>query len=182
MVAPARSSAETRSAQAEILNKRGIHLKQNCTINRSAAELFAFWRKFDNLPKFMNHLQEVRILDQTHSHWKTKTPIGSAVEWDAQIINEEPNRLIAWESTENAAVANAGSVQFVESPDGGTEVRVEIDYVPPGGAIGGFVAKLLGDAPEHQLKEDLQRFKQLMEAGGTDTRTPDLTDVQGEPS
>jgi len=163
---PTRSSTETRSAQAEILNKHGIHVKQACTINRPAAELFAFWRKFDNLPKFVNHLEEVRVLDDTHSHWKAKVPVGRAVEWDAHIINEEPDRLIAWESTENAALQNAGTVRFIDTPDGATDVRVEIDFVPPGGMLGGFVAKLLGEAPERQLKEDLLRFKQLREAGG----------------
>jgi uncharacterized membrane protein len=109
----------------------------------------------------------VDVLDDKRSHWVAKAPAGREVEWNAEIINEEPNALIAWRSLGGADVDNAGSVRFHDAAGGGTELRVVLDYIPPAGKVGKWVATLFGEAPEQQIKDDLHRFKQLMEAGGS---------------
>ena len=139
---------------------------KSLVINRSPEELYQFWRNFENLPRIMEYLQSVHVLDDKRSHWVTKGPAGTTVEWDAEIINDEPNALIAWRSVGNATVDNAGSVRFVPGPEGrGTEVRVVLDYIPPAGQLGAVVAKLFGRDPAAQVREDLRRFKQVMETG-----------------
>ena len=153
------------AAQPHDYFKRGIHAATAYTIMRPAQELFDFWRNFENLPRFMYHLEAVHKLDERRSHWVAKAPAGYSVEWDAEIINEEPGRLIAWRSLENADVDNSGSVWFVPGPGNGTEVRVEMEYIPPAGRLGKFVAQLFGEEPRQQIEEDLRRFKQLMESG-----------------
>jgi uncharacterized membrane protein len=146
--------------------RRGIHVVEVFTVNKPASELFNFWRDFTNLPKFMTHLESVEVLDNTHSRWTAKGPAGSRVTWDAEIINEEPDRVIAWRSLAGADVDNSGSVRFVDAPGNrGTEVRVVIEYIPPAGRLGKYVAMLFGEAPEQTIREDLRRFKQLMKSG-----------------
>lgn len=146
--------------------KHGIHVEESVTVNKSPEEIFAYWRNLENLPRFMDHLKEVRVTDGTRSHWVAKAPAGTAVEWDAEIINEEENRLIAWRSLEGADVPNTGSVRFVPSPGGrGTQVKVNLEYLPPAGKVGAAVARLFGEEPSQQVRDDLHRFKQLMEAG-----------------
>jgi uncharacterized membrane protein len=145
---------------------RTIRVQKSITVNRPPEELYRFWRNFENLPRFMRHLESVQATGETRSHWRAKAPIGMRVEWDAEIINDRPSELIAWRSLEGAQVDNAGSVHFKRAPSGrGTEVRVEVQYIPPGGVIGATVAKLFGEAPEQQVSEDLRRFKQVMEVG-----------------
>ena len=153
-------------ATAEDFFTRGIHVETSRTIQKPAEELFRFWRNFENLPRFMDNLESVQVIDNVKSRWKVKAPGGTTVEWDAQIINEKENELIAWRSLEGADVDNAGSVRFLPGPGGqGTEVRVVIDYIPPAGRVGFAVAKLFGREPRQQVEEDLRRFQQLMEAG-----------------
>ena len=149
--------------------RRGIRVEKRITIGRSAADLYRFWRNLENLPKFMRHLESVRDLGGGRSHWVAKAPTGT-VEWDAEIINERPNELLAWQSAEDAEVPNAGSVWFEEMPGAGvTEVKIALDYNPPGGQLGAAVAKWFGEEPEQQIEEDLRRFKQVMERGATAT-------------
>jgi len=143
-----------------------VHVEKSVTINRSAEELYRFWRNFQNLPRFMSHLVSVEVTGPTRSHWIAKGPAGTTVEWDAEIVTETPNELISWRSLDGADVANAGSVRFERAPGGrGTIVRVKMQYRPMGGAVGATVAKLLGQAPEKQVKLDLYQFKQVMETG-----------------
>lgn len=145
---------------------RSFNVQQRVTINKSPAELYRFWRNFENLPQFMRHLESVATLDSTRSHWVAKAPAGTTVAWDAQIISEQENESIAWRSLSDADVDNSGSVRFIPGPQGrGTEVHVTIGYNPPAGALGAAVAKLFGEEPNQQVGEDLLRFKQLMEAG-----------------
>ena len=114
----------------------------------------------------MYHLESVEQMEGGRSHWVAKAPAGTRVEWDAEITEERENELIAWQATEDADVPNSGSVRFVPAPAGrGTEVHVEIEYQPPGGAVGRAVAKLFGEEPSQQVKGDLERFKQVMETG-----------------
>ena len=145
---------------------RGIHVEQAFTINSSPQELYAFWKNFENLPQFMRHLESVTKIDEKRSHWVACGPAGYRVEWDAEIINDEPNELIAWRSLGNADVDNAGSVRFLPAPgDRGTQVKVVIDYIPPAGSVGAAIAKLFGKDPKTQVREDLRRFRQIVELG-----------------
>jgi uncharacterized membrane protein len=145
---------------------KAVKVERAVTIARPADVLYRFWRDFENLPRIMDHLESVTVLSTERSHWKAKAPAGTSVEWDAVIHNEVENELIAWKSTDDADVKNAGSVHFKAAPGGrGTEVRVVLEYEPPAGKVGAAVAKLLGEEPNVQVREDLRRFKQIMEMG-----------------
>ncbi len=146
--------------------ERGVHVEETYTINRTPWNLYEYWRNFENLPRIMTHLQGVTIIDETRSHWIARGPAGMNVEWDAEIINDEPNALIAWRSLPGSDVHNAGSVRFVPSiGDRGTEVKVVIDYIPPAGRLGQAIAWLFGEEPEQQLRDDLRNFKRFIETG-----------------
>lgn len=156
---------EAHSPSASVGHKEGVRVEKTVTINKSPEELYRFWRNFENLPRFMGHVESVTVKDSTHSHWKVKGPAGKSVEWDAAIINDITNQLIAWKSTD-AGIANAGSVRFRGAPGGhGTDVTVNLEYDPPAGKAGMLVAKLLGEEPTQQVQDDLRRFKQVMDAG-----------------
>ena len=146
--------------------EKGIHVVKAVTINRPPEELYQFWHNFENLPRFMSHVQSVQMLDERRSHWKVNAPANMSVEWDAEIIADEPNRRIAWQSLPDAGVRNAGSVRF-EPANGnrGTRMTVELQYEPPLGKLGATVAKLLGEEPEKQVYDELRAFKQVMELG-----------------
>lgn len=157
---------------ASVRRAEGIKVEKSVTVNRPAAEVYRFWRNFENLPRFMDHLESVIVIDETRSRWAAKAPAGTKVEWDATIHNEIEDELIAWRSLPGADVNNAGSVHFMPSEDGSsTEVLVVLSYEPPAGKLGATVAKLLGEEPSKQVEDDLRRFKQVMEA----------TDVRGNP-
>ena len=154
---------------------RGLKVQKTVTVNRSPEECYRFWRDFENLPRFMRHLESVQVLDGNRSRWTARAPLGT-VSWDAAIINDVPDELIAWRSLEGADVDNAGSVRFRAVPGNrGTTVTVELNYEPPAGRLGVTIAKLFGEEPEQQVREDLRRFKQVMEAG-------EVATVQGQPS
>ena len=156
---------EFDSPVASVHRGEGIRVDRSVTINRPADELYRYWRNFENLPLFMENVDSVTLLDDFRSHWVVNGPAGVHFEWDAEIHNEKENELIAWRSLDGE-VNHAGSVLFRPAPGGrSTEVRVELRYEPPAGAIGAAVAKLLGDDPAHQVGEDLRRFKDVMEAG-----------------
>lgn len=149
---------------------RAIKIEQSITVDRPPDELYRFWRNFENFPRFMKHVESVEVKDDRHSHWIVKAPLGMKVEWDAEIISEIPNELIGWRSEGNGDVDNAGSVRFLQAPNGrGTEVRVMLQYDPPAGLVGAAMAKILGEDPKDQVKEDLRRFKQVMETGDIST-------------
>lgn len=143
---------------------RGIHVEESVTINRPVAEVFRFWRNFENLPKFMQHLESVSMREEGISHWVATGPAGTTVEWDARIINEIDSKLIGWQSLEGSMVSTAGSVNFDET-EHGTRVRVHLQYNPPGGKLGAAIAWLFGEEPRLQVREDLRRFKALLETG-----------------
>lgn len=154
------------NATATVHANRAIKVKRAVTINKPVAELYSFWRNFENLPAIMDHLEAVMVKDKDHSHWVVKGPAGVKVEWDAEIFQEKENEIIAWKSVEGSAVPNAGTVQFTDlGEERGTEVLVELVYEPPAGVIGAAFAKLFGEEPNIQVQEDLRHFKQKMEAG-----------------
>jgi len=143
-----------------------VRVAQAVTINRSPEEIYRHWRDFQNLPRFMKHLESVRATGDRRSHWVAKSPVGRTVEWDAEITEDRPNELIAWRSLEGADVDTVGSVRFQRAPGGrGTIVKVEMLHSPPAGMVGATVGKLLGGGLEWEIKNGLRRFKQLMEVG-----------------
>lgn len=136
------------------------------TVRRDRAELYALWRDFERFPDFMAHLEEVRATGTTTSHWKARGPLGMTVEWDAEIIDDVPGERIAWRSVEGSKIDNSGTVRFVTAPgDQGTELHVDMRYSPPAGAVGATIAKMFGEEPAIQLKDDLRRFKNIAETG-----------------
>jgi uncharacterized membrane protein len=154
---------DTRTA---LSGPRGVNVQEAVTINRPADELYCFWRSFEQLPSFMDHLVSVTQLDQCRSHWVAKAPAGRTVEWNAEIINEIPGELIGWRTLDGSEVVSAGSVRFKPAPGGrGTEVRVRLQYDPPGGKLGSTIAWMFGEEPSQTISEDLRRFKRLMETG-----------------
>jgi len=142
-----------------------IHVRHSEVIDRPVEEVYRYWRNLENLPLFMRHLDDVRAVDERRSHWVANAPLGAKVEWDAEIVKENRNNYLAWRSLPGADIQNRGRVDFKPARSGkGTEVRVEMEYRPPGGSVGAAVAKLLGEEPQVQIRDDLRRFKRIMEA------------------
>jgi len=152
--------------RARLAGSRGVNVEESFSINRPPQELYEFWRNLELLPRVMPELSSVRVIDTRRSHWVAKGPAGFAIEWHADIINDIPNELIAWRTTEDSSVASAGSVHFERlSPGRGTVVRVRLQYDPPAGKLGAAFAWAFRDEPSIVIREGLRRFKQLMETG-----------------
>lgn len=157
-------SRDTVSPVASVNRGEGIKVEESIIIDRTPDELYAYWRNFENLPRFMDHLESVTVLDEDRSHWVAKGPAGSRIEWDAEIHNEIENELIAWRSLPGSEVGNAGSVHFTPIAEGrSSEVRVVLSYEPPAGRLGAAIARLFGEEPSQQVADDLARFKEAME-------------------
>jgi uncharacterized membrane protein len=154
----------SRRAQAQESGQR-THAKAAVTVRRPRDEVYAAWHDFRTLPQFMTHLESVEQRPGGRTHWKATGPAGRTVEWDAEVVEDRPGELIAWRSVGGLA-QHAGSVRFVPAPgDRGTEIHLDLEYSPPGGALGTTVARLFGEEPEQQIEDDLRRFKQLLETG-----------------
>jgi uncharacterized membrane protein len=153
-----------------------LPVEQSIAVNRSPDECYRFWRNFENFPRFMKHLESVQTTADNRTHWKAKGPAGISVEWDAEVTVDQPGELLAWHSVDSADVDHAGTVRFEKAPGGrGTIVRVDMEYNPPGGQAGALFAKLFGEEPAMQIKEDLRHFKQLLETG-------EIPTTEGQPS
>lgn len=162
--AAARAARVRRTRQAD--GGARLAVTASITVNRPVDEVYRFWRDLGNLPQFMIHLESVRTTDGRSSHWVATAPAGRTVEWDAEIVDDRPEELIAWRSTGQADVPNSGTVRFAPAPGGrGTEVRVGLEYAPPAGRLGAMAARLFGEHPDQQVRDDLRRFKQVMETG-----------------
>lgn len=143
---------------------RGIKVAEAVTVNRPVSEVYAFWRRLENLPRVMDHVESISTSPPNRSHWLVRGPAGTSISWDAETINDVENTLIAWRSLDRADVVSAGSVNFREAPAGrGTEVRVVLQYAPPAGKVGAAIAWLFGESAAHQIREDLRRVKQYLE-------------------
>ena len=143
-----------------------MELTASTTIGKTAQEVYDFWRQFDRLPRFMAHLEEVRLTGEGRSHWRASAPFGKGVEWDAETTDDVPGERISWRSIEGAKVPNEGTVRFRNAPgDRGTEVHVTLRYEIPGGKLGQAVARYYGEDPHQQLDDDLRRLKQVLETG-----------------
>lgn len=152
-------ATETRSPST-------VQVERSMTILKPIGEVYRFWRNFENLPRFMSHLQSVKITGERWSEWRTRGPMGMELAWHAEITDERENQYIVWRSLPGSDIENVGSVQFKEAPgDRGTEVTIALQYKPPAGKLGDRFAHLFGKAPEQQIREDLRHFKQLVETG-----------------
>jgi len=156
------STADSTADNSAVAADHGTRVDASIVVKKSVAEVYRFWRDFENLPRFMTHLIDVDTTTDGRSRWRAKGPLRLKVEWNAEIIEEKPNQLIAWKSLPGSDVDTAGSVHFQQLSEG-TEVRVELKYDPPVGRLGTAVAKLFGEDPRRQLADDLQRFREVME-------------------
>ncbi|MGE4163125.1 MAG: SRPBCC family protein [Vicinamibacterales bacterium] len=161
------------STKAALGGSRGVHVREAIRLEKPVGEVYRFWRQLDQLPRFMLHLERVTETGEGKSHWVAKGPGDVPIEWDAEIVNEREDSLLAWQSLPGSDVVSAGSVTFSPVRQGrSTEVRVHLRYSPPAGRTGAWIAALFGREPSQTIREDLRRFKQLLEAGEIARATP----------
>ncbi|MEX2272487.1 MAG: SRPBCC family protein [Vicinamibacterales bacterium] len=165
-------SEDTKDALA---GPRGVNVCEAVTIQRSAPDLYQEWRNLEELPLKMRHLESVSELSDGTSHWEARGPGGKVFEWDAEILQDIPGKLLSWRSLPGADVVSAGSVNFDEVPGHGTRVTVRLQYDPPGGKLGAYVAWLMRQEPSQQIREDLREWKRRLETGEGPT-------TEGQPS
>jgi uncharacterized membrane protein len=164
----------SREYTRQMASDQNVRIKVAIVVNSSPEESYRYWRQLANLPNFMEHVKEVRVIDDKRSHWVAQLPTGACVEWDSEIVNEKPNEWIAWRSTDGD-VQTGGLVRFERAPGGrGTILKADFRYTP-GGAAGAVVGKLLNSITEQQVKGELRRFKQLIETG-------EIATTRGQPS
>jgi uncharacterized membrane protein len=156
------STSDSTAPNTSVAAGHGNRVDASVVVRKPADEVYRFWRDFENLPKFMTHLVDVDTTTDGRSRWTAKGPFGLRVQWEAEIVADEPGRVIAWKSLSGSDVDTAGSVHF-EAGEKGTTVRVELKYDPPAGKLGTALARLVGKNPQRQVDEDLQRFREMME-------------------
>lgn len=157
--------------------EHAIHVEQSFLINRPAEQLYSFWRNFENLPRFLSHIDRIEVQSERRSHWVARLSrlAGGKLEWDAEITREDPNSLIAWRSLPGSDIDTTGQVRFNKAMgDRGTEMHVFMDFTPPAGAVAGMFPSLFNKATRRMIREDLRRFKQLMELG-------EIPTIDGQP-
>lgn len=159
--------AQRHSPAIGVRAGHGYRIEESIVIDRPADEVFAFCRQLENLPQFMQHLVEVRPLDERRSHWVARGPFGRRLEWDAEIINLREGRLIAWRSIPGGDVDTAGSVHFQPADHQHTRLEVSLKYDPPGGKLGANLADLLGEGLEDQIRDDLRRLRERLQSAPT---------------
>lgn len=159
-------------ASATGVGKTNAKVEHEIVVNRPREELYRIWRNLENLPVFMENLVSVHEVDDKHSIWVAKAPAGTVIKWDAEIINDVENELIAWQTVEGSGVDNAGTIRFEAVSDDATRVHVVLRYDPPGDQLGIWVAKAFGRDPQREIEADLDRFKAIMEVGGV-AQTPE---------
>lgn len=156
-----------RGPAASVPHGQGVKIRRSVVIeSRPPADVYRFWRTLANLPIVLHGVDEVIELPDGRSHWRARGPLGVAVEWEAALINDIESELIAWRSLEGSKLHHAGSVRFAPAIAGtGTLVTLTMEYAPPAGLIGAFVARLLGTDPERAIERSLHRLKLLLTAG-----------------
>ncbi|MBD1909994.1 MULTISPECIES: SRPBCC family protein [unclassified Leptolyngbya] len=154
-----------------------VRVEKSVTVfGKTPEELYSYWRNLENLPTFMYHVERIDVLSETRSRWVTSTPIKNGVTWEAEIVVDRPNELIVWASVEDSDIQNSGFVRFQSAPmNQGTEVKLVLEYSPPGGSITAAIAKLFGEEAEQRMGDELRRFKMLMEAG-------EIATIEGQPT
>jgi uncharacterized membrane protein len=169
-----RGSRRRDDTRRALSGDRGIRLEESITIDSTPEDLYDRWRRLVDLPRYIPHLESVEVLDARRSHWVARGPANLKVRWDAEIINDIDPHVIAWRSLPGADVASAGAVRFVRQVRGGTTVTVTLQYDPPAGKLGGWIAWLAGTSPETELRQGLRSFKRLVETG-------EIPTVEGQP-
>lgn len=154
----------SHNANASVPYGTGVRVDHMVSVEIPAMDLYAFWRRLDTLPQFMSNVEEVTVLTPTRSRWRVRAPAGNRLTWEAEIINDVKGRLIGWRSLPGSAIHHAGSVHFDQRARA-TDVRVELEYAPPARYVGASLARILGEEPDKQIAEDLQRFKSIAERG-----------------
>jgi uncharacterized membrane protein len=166
IVAARRLGSANESLRPARRKDNTVRVSKTFTINRSREEVYGFWRQLDNLPRFMTHLESVEVLGNQRSRWVARGPGGVKVAWEAETIEDTPNRSISWRSLPGSQIENRGTVRFDRAPGNrGTELRVILEYAPPGGRAANILVKMIGQSPEQVIQEDLRRLKQLLETG-----------------
>jgi uncharacterized membrane protein len=172
------NTAEGEEATSpEEISERGIHVEQALLVDRSPEDLYKYWRNFENLPQIMSHLKSVKVTGDKQSKWEAKAPMiaGGSATWEAEITADEPNSRIAWKSLPGSEIDSVGEIRFSKAMgDRGTEVHVSMEYLPPAGKVGHWLATIFGKAPRTQIHEDLRSFKRLMETG-------EIVTIEGQP-
>jgi uncharacterized membrane protein len=167
--------SQQHSQNLGVRANRGVKFESSVIINRPAADLYRHWRDLENIPQVLDHISAVILLDEKHSRWIAQGPFDQHIEWQAEILNERENELLAWRSLPGSDLDTAGSVRFAELPsERGTAVTLSLKYDPPGGKIGATLSALFGRNPDQDLQASLRRFKQRMEAGESPS-------VEGQP-
>jgi uncharacterized membrane protein len=168
-------------------HRAGIDVTKTVTVQAPANEVFDYFTAFDNFPRFMQHVRDVKRLDGGRWHWKVEGPGGLAFEWDSVVTRRLDGEYVAWRSTEAASIHNRGEARFEPLDNGATRLTIRLVYEPPLGAIGHAIAKLFGADPKRELDDDLLRFKSLLERGKVTGRggvvmREDLVEPKGPPS
>ncbi|MBA2662636.1 MAG: SRPBCC family protein [Bradymonadaceae bacterium] len=153
-----------------------IELEESVVVNQPVEEVYEFWCNFENFPRFMEHIESIQKIDDRLSHWEAAVPVtNQTIDWDAEIIEMRENELIRWSSIQGADIYNEGTVRFRRLANGqGTEVTARICYKPPAGVLGKIVGQFLNAIPASFIKNDMERFKRLVE---TETDTGMIGDV-----
>jgi uncharacterized membrane protein len=166
VAASVRQTRRMRQGGEPVTGGHEAFVEQSLIINKSPQECYAYWRDLSNLPRFMRMLQSITIKDERNSHWVLQIPGGAKLEWDSEITVDRPGERIAWHSRDGGTVTHAGSVRFEPAAGGrGCIVRVLMHYRPPMGRAGVGLAKLIGRDPNAESRENLRRYKQLIETG-----------------
>jgi uncharacterized membrane protein len=153
-----------RAGGERTVGNLGVKIDRSVVVAASPERLYRFWRNLENLPRIMSHVERVEVLSPGRSRWRVKAPAGATLEWDAEIINDQPPHLLAWRTVAGAPVAHAGSVRFV--PQGAaSRIEVSLQYDPPGGALAHAVAALMDADAGARIEHDLAEFKAALESG-----------------
>ena len=159
-----RTAPVGQGASVSVPYELGLRIDESIAIDRPPEEVYRFWRHLPNFAQFMSNVESVEEMEGKRSRWRWKAGAGRTFKWDAVIHNELANAMIAWRTLPGADVDHAGSVWFKPTPNGhGTEVRLEMQFNPPGGAVGAALASLWSTDPHKQLRSDLERLKEMME-------------------
>ena len=144
--------------------RHGIVVQKTISVDAPPEQVFAFWTDYQNFPRFMHHVREVRVSEE-RSHWVVAGPAGVPVQWNAELVEVQPQRLLRWRSTADSTVKHEGCVHFEPNGNGGTRITVRLAYLPPAGAFGHAVATIFGADPKSEMDGDLLRMKTMIETG-----------------
>ena len=157
-----------------------VEVRTTVSLNKPASEVYSFWRKLENLPRFMKHLETVEEIDQTRSKWTAKGPAGiGSVSWEAEILEDHQNEFISWRSLPGSTIDNAGEVRFVETP-GGTDIKVQMTYRLPGGDVGGAAARLVSPMAQKMMRDDIRDVKNVIEGGNASVESTSRKNKKSE--